>query len=284
MPNMWTPAKKVWCCANAKKGCVVKKELCTLWGDPHVMPFDQPDTEKSKASSFYGDGDFTLVKSSTVTIQARFEGTEYTEQLAATNQIVVAGAFLKGHKIEVGTRESGILTVDGQAVIAGFPGVYHGAGFTVTYNRVGQVPDVIPEGNEKRVVRMDLPLGVTVTVFQWANYMDVEIEMPPQPGQDGVCGNANGNPGDDTTQAIMQRIGARVHPGESLLSGTPTIAWTTGMERMMLAECAASVRSSGHATCVGFLGPDAVNIVNACTFDMCFGMNVRARSHAKTYG
>merc|ERR1719382_714659 len=190
-PEMWTPAKKTYCCAQAGKGCVAK--LCTLWGDPHIMSFDQMDTDKSKAYSFYGDGDFWIVKSSTVSIQGRFEGTKYTEGLAATNRIVVGGSFLHGHKIEVGTLDSGILFVDGGRVIAGFPGSYTGAGFTVTYDGVGKVPDVIPEGNEKRVVHMDLPLGVKVTGFQWSNYMDVEIEMSKQPGQDGVCGNFNGN-------------------------------------------------------------------------------------------
>merc|ERR1712014_231942 len=189
--------------------------------------------DKSKAYSFYGDGDFWLVKSSTVSIQARFEGTKYTEGLAATNQIVVGGAFLHGHKIEVGTLDSGILTVDGRKVIAGFPGSYSGAGFSVTYDGQGEVPDVIPEGNEKRIVHMDLPLGVKVTVYQWKNYLDVQIVMPKQPGHDGVCGNFNGNMGDDTTQNIMTRIGARVPPSENLLSGKAFIEFTSAMQKMM---------------------------------------------------
>merc|ERR1719291_256248 len=99
------------------------------------MAFDQMDTDKNKAYSFYGDGDFWIVKSSTVSIQGRFEGTKYTEGLAATNRIVVGGSFLHGHKIEVGTLDSGILFVDGGRVIAGFPGSYTGADFTVTYDR-----------------------------------------------------------------------------------------------------------------------------------------------------
>jgi len=277
----WSAAKKDYCCTHAARGCAVAK-MCTLWGDPHVISFDQMDTDKSKAYSFYGDGDFWLVKSSTVSIQARFEGTKYTEGLAATNRIVVGGAFLHGHKIEVGTLDSGILTVDGQKVIAGFPGAYHQAGWSVTYDGQGAVPDVIPEGNEKRVVHMDLPLGVKVTVFQWSNYMDVQIEMSKQPGQDGVCGNFNDNQGDDTTQAIMARIGARVRPGEGLLSGAALIEWTPQMNQMMQVECSATTRAAGQAKCTQYLGA-AGNAVNSCTFDYCFGMNVRARKHAKTY-
>merc|ERR1711933_700883 len=141
----------------------------------------------------------------------------------------------------------------------------------------------IPEGNEKRIVRMALPLGVKVSVFQWDNYMDVQIEMSAQPNQDGVCGNINGDISDDTTQTIMARIGARVHPGESLLSGRPVIEFTPQMAKMMEAECPAATRAHGQAKCTRLLGAALENEVNSCTFDMCFGMNVRARRHAKTY-
>merc|ERR1712039_629859 len=261
------------------------KKRCTLWGDPHVITFDQVGTDKSQALSFYGDGDFLVVKSSTVIIQGRFEGTKYTEGLAATNQIVVGGPFLRGHKIEVGTRDSGILTVDGQPVMTTFPSTYgKGMGFSLRYDAVGEVPDVVPEGNEKRIVSMDLPLGVKVRVYQWNNYVDVEVEMSPQPGQDGVCGNFNGDHSDDTTQSVIQRVGARVRPSENLLSGRAMIEFTPQMKSMMAAECAATRQASAQAFCSKSLGVAAGEvIVQSCMFDECFGMNVRARSHAKTY-
>merc|ERR1712232_1416503 len=130
----WSDPKKAWCCAHGGKGCALPAKVCTLWGDPHVIGFDQVDDNKDRAVSFYGDGDFWLVRSSTVHIQARFEGTKYTERLAATNRIVVGGPFLHGHKIEVGTRESEVLTVDGRSVIPSFPGSYSGHGFSVHYD------------------------------------------------------------------------------------------------------------------------------------------------------
>merc|ERR1712107_115853 len=147
----------------------------------------------------------------------------------------------------------------------------------------GDVADVIPEGNEKRIVHMELPLGVKVSVFQWDNYLDVQIEMSPQPGQDGVCGNFNGDHGDDTTQSIMKRIGARVRPGEGLLSGQAMIAFTPQMDKMMAAECPAPTLSAGQAKCASLLGAAPPLEIKSCAFDMCFGMNVRARKHAKTY-
>merc|ERR1712060_1035803 len=253
-PDARTAAKKAYCCAHGGKGCAVPAKICTLWGDPHVISFDQVGTDKNQALSFYGDGDFWVVKSSTVHIQGRFEGTKYTEGLAATNQIVVGGPFLHGHKIEVGTRDSGILTVDGQPVMSTFPSSYHGAGFTLTYNAQGEVPDVVPEGNEKRIVHMELPLGVRVRVYQWGNYVDVQVQMAAQPGHDGVCGNFNGNQHDDTTQGIIQRIGARVRPADNILSGRAMIEFTPQMRKMMRAECAAAKRASGEKFCAASLG------------------------------
>jgi len=290
--EVWSQAKQDYCCRVKNLGCPTTvappkppavPKMCVLWGDPHIITFDQVGTDKNQATSFYGDGDFYIVKSSTVVIQGRFEGTKYTEGLAATNRIVVGGPFLHGHKIEVGTRESGVLTVDGEPVLTGFPSQYVGLGFTLKYNDQGEVPDVVPEGNEKRIVHMDLPLGVRVVVYQWENYMDVKIVMTKQPGHDGVCGNFNGNMGDDTTQAIMARIGARVPRSENLLSGRAVIEWTPQMEQMLKAECAASKRAAGHAACARSLGGVVGHEVDSCTFDYCFGMNVRARKHAKTY-
>jgi len=141
---------------------------------------------------------------------------------------------------------------------------------------------VVPEGNEKRVVHMQLPTGVQVNVFQWKNYMDVEIKMEPQVGQDGVCGNFNGNMGDDTTEAIMKRIGHLVHRNEDMLSGQATVVFTSAMGMMMAKECPASMQKEGRALCESGLGVQS-NQVNSCIFDYCFGMNVHARQSAKTY-
>ena len=54
----WSDAKKAWCCARGGQGCATPAKMCTLWGDPHIISFDQIGTDKNQALSFYGDGDF----------------------------------------------------------------------------------------------------------------------------------------------------------------------------------------------------------------------------------
>merc|ERR1711972_386382 len=97
-------------------------------------------------------------------------------------------------------------------------------------------------------------------------------------------GNFNGNLRDDTTQGIIQRIGARVRPADNILSGRAMIEFTPQMRAVMKAECAEAKQSSARHFCSKSLGvAEGELIVESCAFDECFGMNVRARSHAKTY-
>jgi hypothetical protein len=62
------------------------------------------------------------------------------------------------------------------------------------------------------------------------------------------------------------------------------IEFTPQMQKMMDAECPAAKRASAQSFCSRSLGVPAGDIlVRSCTFDECFGMNVRARARAKTY-
>ena len=98
---------------------------------------------ENQAPSFFGVGDFWLLKRSTV----QTVGTRYTEGLAATHQVVEGGPFLYGHIIEVGTFGTGALTVDKVTVLLGLTSFYTAAGFTLSYG----AQDVAPDGLEIEV-------------------------------------------------------------------------------------------------------------------------------------
>merc|ERR1740138_213135 len=103
---------------------------------------------------------------------------------------------------------------DGKSVINGFPANFKSPDglVSIEYNNAGGIIQYGREGKQKHVVHVELPLGVRLQVNQWneANegaYLNLAIDMPPQPNQDGHCGNFNGNPADDDRVRVRARVG-----------------------------------------------------------------------------
>lgn len=113
-------------------------------------------------------------------------GTNYTEGLAATNKIAVGGAFLKYHVVTVGCLEDGDIMIDGAPVLTTFPFSLDLADVsaTIRYDSEGTLVDAANQAWERRIVHLDLPLGVSMTIMRWSNYVDFRLVMPQQPDQD----------------------------------------------------------------------------------------------------
>jgi len=254
---------------------------CLFWGDPHVQTFD------GGRPSYYGDGEFWIVKSSEVKIQGRYMGTSYTHGLAATQKVVVGGAFLQGHKIEVEPVRGGRIFVDDQPVLPSRGTTYPlpGGLGTIRYDGSGELVDKAQSKYTVRAVHMHLPRGVEITVFRWSNYLDLRISMVKFPGIDGACGNFNMNPADDTTQQIFKRVGARVGQGELLFGQRAPIDFTPEMEEMLRSECEANRLVTAEARCRSQLSGNANTMqVNSCAYDQCFGQMEHALRVARTFG
>jgi len=212
-----------------------------------------------------------------VWIQGRYKGTKWTKGLAATNKLAVGGPFLRGRVIVVGTLDAGAVVVDDQEVLTDFPSTYSLAGLgTLRYNGQGDLPDDAAGVWDKKVVHMDLPLGVQVTVFRWKNYVDFRIKMPAQPGQDGACGTANSDPSDDTAEAIQSRVGAQVAPNE-LLFKRPTVPRTSDAVKHLIAICQRKAATFARAQ-------QECNQNKACIMNVCYGSNSHALRFAKSMG
>mmetsp|Transcript_83930 Transcript_83930/g.227927 ORF Transcript_83930/g.227927 Transcript_83930/m.227927 type:complete len:149 (+) Transcript_83930:3-449(+) len=132
---------------------------------------------------------------------------------------------------------------------------------------------------------MALPRGISLTVYRWGNYLDLRIQMQPLPGgQDGSCGNFNGDAADDTTQAVFERIGARIGQGEMLFTQRAPIEFTKQMEEMLRNDCTADDLIASQQKCQKEL-PQAAStmMMNSCIYDQCFGMNEHALRSAEVY-
>merc|ERR1712157_515219 len=93
---------------------------------------------------------------------------------------------------------------NGQAIIPSSPSDYTNDLVQIHYNSMGATMQDGREGKALHVVHITMPGGVQVEVNRWnepgeGSYINVRITMPAQPGQDGHCGNFNGNPADDGT-------------------------------------------------------------------------------------
>jgi len=239
---------------------------CLLWGDPHVETFDHG------FPNFYDEGEFWVVKSPQVYIQARYLATPFTNGLAATHQISVGGPFLNGHKVVVGPMENGQITMDGVPVLQAFPSTLSdpSSGVLLSYNSEGKLVDNAQGHLEKHIVHIDLPLGVHLQVMRWANHLNVRVSMTPRVGgQDGSCGNFNGDAVDDSTAAIKSRIGQRVAVADLLFNVPAQVG--PGGQHVTVADCAQQKRDHATGICKAKQPGASGKLLESCIFDVCFG-------------
>lgn len=219
----WSDNKKSWCCSHANLGCAVAqyapdRKSCKIWGDPHIITFDETHFV------WYRGGDFSILKTDTLQIQGRFQATEWTKKhdqtdFSSMTGIAIGGSALGNHRIEIFPLEdTSVITCDKTPMLKDF-GLTSCGKMTMRYDSSGRLIDSAMSSLEHRVLHMSLPEhNFSMQVNVWPNFMNAEIKMRPVVGQDGVCGNANSNRADDSGLLVHRRFGTGVPAAESLFS------------------------------------------------------------------
>mmetsp|Transcript_35452 Transcript_35452/g.79973 ORF Transcript_35452/g.79973 Transcript_35452/m.79973 type:complete len:758 (+) Transcript_35452:80-2353(+) len=229
-------------------------QSCTVHGDPHITVFDQAKvallgidkaeerelngesgqldldepSKSPKKSDRYEWGDFWLVKSQQIKVQARYRQVFYPRARQSFNHtyltaLAVGGPFMRNNTLMVRPMESSVLwrfpqarirqILDRNASIFETQNLVRG----LRHDRKPLVPQL--EGTVT-AVDFELPSGVKLLVDLFNKHLDIRITMLPTAGGaggvDGQCGNYNGDAFDDTADLIDERVGDEI-PAEELL-------------------------------------------------------------------
>jgi len=237
--------------------------------------------------SFYSQGEYWIVKSETVWIQGRYMPTAVTNGLSVTKEIAIGGPFLqstdgKNNVLRVSALSA---TFNGAGILTGFPDSWSNKDPMIEMHTdgSGEIMQASRQGKELHVVHVKLPYFIDLQINRWnepgeGEYINVKITMSKQPGQDGHCGNFNGDPSDDTRPMIRSRIGTNgVESNLMFRTKTPVKA----PNRPDLNDC--PVEKAAHAREVCAARDPNGMASKECMIDVCFGGDAFAEHDAGNY-
>jgi len=246
-------------------------KTCLVYGDPHVLSFDKAHAD------YYSVGEYWLVKSDTVWIQARYQPTPITHGLAVTKEVAIGGPFLKGHKLFFDAKATSVWFTGSVPtnILTSFPSSFRSVDpfVDIQYNAQGKTLQKGRDGKPLHVLHIKLPLGVNLQINRWneageGDYMNIELTMPPQPNQDGQCGTPNGNEADDHRMEVRKRLGTQgVAAGVLILPGKKTAIVVSS--RPDINNCPSPTLKMAEAACKKKEGGFFPS--KQCLIDVCFG-------------
>jgi hypothetical protein len=224
-------------------------------------------------ADYYSPGEYWIVKSKDVLIQGRYLPTRVTSGLAVTKIVAIGGSVLKGRKLIIGPRTA---SFDGKPILQTFPSDYNEDGLKIQLNDQGQLLQSGRNGLAKHIVHINIDdgtaQGLQIQVNRWTqptegDYINVRVSMNQRPGQDGHCGNFNGNNADDDRLQVLGRLGKNGVPAEELLFNTKTPVVTAN--RPDINDCPAVKLDQAKAYCQAKEGGKLIPSM-ACLVDYCF--------------
>jgi len=258
---------------------------CALFGDPHVISFDRV---YGPPVSVLSPGEYHLIKSEKLQVQARFGYTKQFRTATSTVGMAVGGSQIKGHTLAVvyvgpapGIKGFKVFW-DGKEILQHYPSTfvspdlvlsakydamdpehYHREGRHTIGGTTGALPSFLFDLGDAT--------GTFLTVYVLVGPDNVNAVVATRKikgGQDGLCGNFNCNQEDDSLVALNRRgMAATVAQGQSLFRmAAPAPAWMMKhVAPPSLQECDPTVRVEAAQRCKVLLHGNE----EACIFDAC---------------
>jgi len=160
-------------------------------------------------------GDCWLVKSSKVKIQGRYNvvaSSNYKKPFLRA--VAIGGSFLQNNSLVIGMNS----TLWNDEEILAKPHTSFSVKNLISASYDAHTPLVQDKRRVSPGVDLKLPLGVKLLVNRHKNGLGLAITMPKvEGGQEGQCGNYNGQKADDTAELISGRLGNAEIPFQEVL-------------------------------------------------------------------
>jgi hypothetical protein len=182
---------------------------CVIWGDPHIVTFDvqrkhmaqlppgqafyQVRRWKSEQITVMDEGTFWLVNSQDVHIQGRFGKIRPNADQTMLQALAIGGPFLQNNTFVIRPLMGGV-TWNGNSVLSQGQFEYWN---DFIYAQKNPHAEIVKNGRQGPGLEVSLPNKVKLTVNRLKYGLAAKISMCPRNGQEGQCGNFNGDTYDD---------------------------------------------------------------------------------------
>jgi len=205
-------------------------KVCKMWGDPHLYTFDglmSSAAPNSGELDNYKTGDFWFVKASNVQIQGRTWADMAGEQWGKSSlrKVALTGSCTGGKVLIVEPvgwyAKTGRIRFDGKTIHEGNgPIEEYKDEYVHIKPHTGQYDEYNTLSTSAGSILITFPQDPSVEIFvmRAANYLDMMVSMKERVGVSGICGNMNGDEGDDSV--FMSNLASAV-PDDEVMFVTP---------------------------------------------------------------
>jgi len=220
---------------------------------------------------FYRTGDFWIIKSDELSIQGRFQATNWTKandmtDFSSMTGLIIKGSLIGNHEIEVKPLDyEGQISCDGEPILENFGNKVCGPA-SMGYTSNGDLIDDAMAFLPHKVLHVFLPRGIVIQCNRWPNFMNAQVTMSAGTlgAVDGVCGNFNGDQEDDEGQHIHERWGKGLSDSEVLFQNHIPMYIPT--KPIPAKKCPEEKRAKAEKICKTML-----NITSGWDFADCMG-------------